>query len=474
MKRLKYLSVCLGIVLLSSCHDWFDVSPKSDVKAEDLFAQESGFRDVLTGVYSLMSSPQLYGKQLTFGYVDVLAQYYSISANDHEYIETKDYHYEEPYDEAVLDTIWSRQYKAIANLNAMLMFIDDNRTVFSEDAVYQIYKGEALALRGMLHFDLLRLYAPSPVMGEGRMAIPYLDSYTNIAQRQGTVREVLDKIIADLEAARDLMREVDPYGPNYDNLISEYKDHPLLRRRVKHLNYYAVTALLARVQLYAGNKEAALAAAQEIIGNPGDAPVRPFTLVTSASTSDLLFDSEILFSLEEEKMADHIDVYFGETVVENGFSLSTHALGISMSNRDNLFEAQNPSDNDYRLLLWFQETDNARTVMPAKYNSEEKMPMIHLSELYYIAAECSGSNGLDYLNALRAHRGLANLVVADDLQNEIYKEYCKEFLCEGQMFYYYKRLGLTSIGVFRTVAIDPESVYVLPLPNNELDFGLIE
>ena len=128
MKRLKYLSVCLGIVLLSSCHDWFDVSPKSDVKAEDLFAQESGFRDVLTGVYSLMSSPQLYGKQLTFGYVDVLAQYYSISANDHEYIETKDYHYEEPYDEAVLDTIWSRQYKAIANLNAMLMFIDDNRT----------------------------------------------------------------------------------------------------------------------------------------------------------------------------------------------------------------------------------------------------------------------------------------------------------------------------------------------------------
>lgn len=78
------------------------------------------------------------------------------------------------------------------------------------------------------------------------------------------------------------------------------------------------------------------------------------------------------------------------------------------------------------------------------------------------------------MNALRAHRGLAELVAADDLQNEIYKEYCKEFLCEGQMFYYYKRLGLTSIGVFRTVAIDPESVYVLPLPNDELDFGLIE
>lgn len=473
MKKMKYLSICLGILFLTSCHDWFDVSPKSDVKAEDLFEQESGFRDVLTGVYSLMSSPQLYGCQLTFGYVDVLAQYYSISANDHEYIETKDYHYDEPYDEAVLDTIWSRQYKAIANLNAMLMFIDDNRTVFSEDAVYQIYKGEALALRGMLHFDMLRLYAPSPIMGESRMAIPYMDSYTNLAQRQSTVREVLNKVIEDLETARDLMREVDPYGPNYEDLISEYRDHPLLRTRVKHLNYYATTALLARVQLYAGNKEAALAATQEIIGNPGDSPVRPFALATSASTSDLLFNSEILFSLEEEKMEDNIDVYFGESVVENGLSLSTHALGITSSRQEDLFEAQNPSDNDYR-LLWYQETDASNRVMPAKYNSAEKMPMLHLSELYYIAAECSGSNGLAYLNALRTHRGLAELVAADDLQNEIYKEYCKEFLCEGQMFYYYKRLGLTSIGVFRTVAIDPESVYVLPLPNDELDFGLIE
>lgn len=473
MKKMKYLLICLGILFLTSCHDWFDVSPKSDVKAEDLFEQESGFRDVLTGVYSLMSSPQLYGRQLTFGYVDVLAQYYSISANDHEYIETKDYHYDEPYDEAVLDTIWSRQYKAIANLNAMLMFIDDNRTVFSEDAVYQIYKGEALALRGMLHFDMLRLYAPSPIMGESRMAIPYMDSYTNLAQRQSTVREVLNKVIEDLETARDLMREVDPYGPNYEDLISEYRDHPLLRTRVKHLNYYATTALLARVQLYAGNKEAALAAAQEIIGNPGDLPVRPFALATSASTSDLLFNSEILFSLEEKKMEDNIDVYFGESVVENGLSLSTHALGITSSRQEDLFEAQNPSDNDYR-LLWYQETDASNRVMPAKYNSAEKMPMLHLSELYYIAAECSGSNGLAYLNALRAHRGLAELVAADDLQNEIYKEYCKEFLCEGQMFYYYKRLGLNSIGVFRTVAIDPESVYVLPLPNDELDFGLIE
>ena len=62
----------------------------------------------------------------------------------------------------------------------------------------------------------------------------------------------------------------------------------------------------------------------------------------------------------------------------------------------------------------------------------------------------------------------------DDLQAEIAKEYSKEFMCEGQMFYYYKRLGLKRIGVYRTVAIEPEEVYVIPLPDDELDFGLIE
>ena len=61
MKKLIYLPVCLGMLFFSAaCENWFDVSPKSDVKAEDLFQQESGFRDVLTGVYSLMSAPESY------------------------------------------------------------------------------------------------------------------------------------------------------------------------------------------------------------------------------------------------------------------------------------------------------------------------------------------------------------------------------------------------------------------------------
>lgn len=461
---------------LTACNDWFDVSPKSDVKAEDLFQQESGFRDALTGVYALMATPSSYGRQLTFGYVDVLAQYYDdMSSTSHEYNYTKNYLYDEQYDEATLKTIWSNQYRGIANLNAMLMFIDEKRSVFSSEVIYRIYKGEALALRAMLHFDMLRLFAPSPVNGKDRKAIPYMEVYTNIPQEQLTVEGVLNKVITDLERARELMKDVDSYGPNFVELYPQYEKNPMLKNRIKHINYYAATALMARVKLYAGDKAGALAAAKEIIGEPEDEPVLPFTLTEGASSSNRLFATEVIFELEELQMKDIIDAYFGESAAELPFAQSTKALGMKKSSRDKLFASQNSADDDYRLKFWFQETNKTTAVMPDKYNGALAIPMIHLSELYYIAAECSTDKGLAYLNKIRAHRGLVALDATTDLQKDIYTEYCREFLGEGQMFYYFKRLGLNKIGVFKTYSLsDIDRVYVIPLPDAELDFGLID
>lgn len=112
----------------SSCQDWLMYLRKPMIKAEDMFEEESGFRDILTGVYGLMIHENLYGRQLTFGYTDVLAQYYNqITTQEHEYIKTVDFKYNEPVDKAVVEKIWSTQYKAIANLNTLLAYIDKNR-----------------------------------------------------------------------------------------------------------------------------------------------------------------------------------------------------------------------------------------------------------------------------------------------------------------------------------------------------------
>ena len=46
---------------------------------------------------------------------------------------------------------------------------------------YELFKGEALGLRAYIHLDLLRLFAASPAMenGRNRKAIAYVDRYTN-------------------------------------------------------------------------------------------------------------------------------------------------------------------------------------------------------------------------------------------------------------------------------------------------------
>ncbi len=53
------------------------------------------------------------------------------------------------------------------------------------------------------------------------------------------------------------------------------------------------------------------------------------------------------------------------------------------------------------------------------------------------------SGDKSWLQTLRDHRGYVNYPLADDcdLTAEIEAEYRKEFIAEGQLFYYYKRLN---------------------------------
>lgn len=50
--RLLYIGViAVASACLTSCSDWFDVSPKTDVKAEELFETPEGFESALAGIY---------------------------------------------------------------------------------------------------------------------------------------------------------------------------------------------------------------------------------------------------------------------------------------------------------------------------------------------------------------------------------------------------------------------------------------
>ena len=61
---------------LTSCSDWLDAVPKTDVPAAELFETENGFMSSLAGLYITMTDESTYGKNLSFGLVEQLAQMY--------------------------------------------------------------------------------------------------------------------------------------------------------------------------------------------------------------------------------------------------------------------------------------------------------------------------------------------------------------------------------------------------------------
>ena len=102
---------------------------------------------------------------------------------------------------------------------------------------------------------------------------------------------------------------------------------------------------------------------------------------------------------------------------------------------------------------------------------------MRVSEMYLIAAECSANprEAVGYFNTFRQHRGfsedndLPETTAAGALKTEIQKEYRKEFIGEGQWFFYCKR---TDQAVLPNVTVPfSKAYYVLPIPDQEKEYG---
>ena len=157
------------------------------------------------------------------------------------------------------------------------------------------------------------------------------------------------------------------------------------------------------------------------------------------------------------------DLYFKD--------LASEVCVISTERKTSIFEAVG-LDLDIRSKNLFAIPSGSSTEYVIKYATGSQIPLLKLSEMYLIAAEASGD--ISYLETLRANRGYASRPLPEgaNLQEELQKEYQKEFIAEGQLFYYYKRQNLQSIPF--TSHVMNRDAYVFPVPDNELEFGNFE
>ena len=158
--RINTYCLIIWMSLLSfgtiSCSNWLDVEPKSEIKGDVLFETEQGFEDAITGVYILMTDTRLYGKEMSYGFIEAVAQQYEIDPLTNNYFDCTQYRYDMDAVLTRIDGIWSAAYNAIANVNNILKNLETSSCV--TPPVYARIKGECLGLRAFLHFDLLRLF----------------------------------------------------------------------------------------------------------------------------------------------------------------------------------------------------------------------------------------------------------------------------------------------------------------------------
>jgi tetratricopeptide (TPR) repeat protein len=443
-----------------------DITPDGQVKRDELLSTDDGIEDALYGVYAKMRTTSLYGQEMYFSTLEVLSQTLYCYGNDGITAMGK-YDYTNTTVKGVFESIWTDMYADISNVNSIL-----NSPLIESATNYPqtIYRGEALALRAFMHFDLMRLFAEQYTVNPDADGIPYATEFSLTTPDFESLANNYEHVLADLTEAEQLLAEDDTYK-NTSTFMTD---------RQIHMNLHAVRALIARVYLTMGNKDKALEYAEKVINESG------YTLKEKTEVNNdlagVLSTKECLFGVYYASFYTQVSAKLQQTVTYSSLTLREDFL--------EMYE-RGVSGLDYRTNAYFTSVDNGGTttyrlskftdIYELNSNSSARpssliqgINLIRMPEMYYIAAEAllssNPTKALQYFNEVITRRGLdaqETPLTQSDINTERYKEY----IGEGQTFFNMKRQNLSITSYDNSTVYSPESnIYVVPVPDSEKEY----
>ena len=467
MIRLRlYCSVLLLVLGMTSCDKWLDRAPSSELYGDDVFQHAEGFVKGLAACYAAMGTAELYGRDLEFGMLDVMAGYWEVNTS-HIYSADYAFDYQDPALKNRLSLVWSGMYGIIHQVNIMLEQVDN----IQGEANYALIKGELLGLRAFLHFELLKLFGP--VYGDKGMdelAIPYYTTADRLSSAFLSARACFDRIEADLQEAKlclsdDPIRTVGRAGDG--------------NRRGIRMNYFAVMALLARKAQWAGNMEEAGKRAQALLDALDEGSGIRFIGAAEVQQPDFMdyrFTMENLWGLYVKDIADYTQGYLTGQLLSDRLLLPANTGFL-----DNIYVYGTGNPSDLRYNFWRINTRFAKfrvlseDVSQSELVSSLEVQLINLPEMYFILAEAylekDMGTSLTYINMVREHRQLPLLTLKELGSKEalgklLLDEVRREYIGEGYLFSYYKHLGHAVLRPVKDVEAD-KHIFLFPIPDDE-------
>ena len=297
MKKTIFFLIALLMMTLSSCNDYFDkTGDEQHITDKKFFGDEAAFASALTDCYNLMRSRDLYGGMLTLEMMEFANQ--NIAPHDAISSAASQLNFADAALAARIDTMTHAAYRVVAACNKLIDEAERTKVVFTSAGKKKIITAEAYALRAAVQFDLLRLFHPAPATDAGFRGLPYVTHTSANAPEALTTTQILQAVNTDLAHAAQLLKTVDPILKERNSIVGVGEFDR--RLRTFQMNYYAVKAVQARVALWQGNYEQAVAQADSVLAHLQNtvARYRLFYWVTPGHYgSDFSFSREYVFGI---------------------------------------------------------------------------------------------------------------------------------------------------------------------------------
>ncbi len=450
MKTLRYIKSQFFVILLIlvfSCEDNLELEPEQSLLPEIATSNPANVQNILTGVYDEAGQTLSYGGRINLA-SELLANSGDLSWNGT---------FEQPAqlvekqlvpDNTFVRDYWLNGYEVNNQANIVLANLD----VFENETDRNRVEGEAKFLRGLIYFDLARLFGQTYEAGGGntQLGVPIvleavIDPSDITFPSRNTVEQVYERAISDLMDAYSLL-------PTTNDVFADR---------------FSAQALLARIYLQQGNYQAARDAADDVLKNSGH---------TLAPTYEAAFNND----------QDSVEDIFAWQITSQDPSETPG--GLEGTNEMNTFWAGqgfggrsgNPDvsinasfftifddTNDVRSQFFY---DNSGGMATTKWQSQfANIPFLRIAEMHLIRAEANfrlgtsvGLAPIDEINALRARSEAVALTIIT-LQ-DIIDERKRELAFEGFALHDIKRLQ----GMVGTLNYD-DNFLVMPIPQRERD-----
>lgn len=442
MKKIKfiYISATVLALFLSACNKQLNIKPVESVDQNQAIKTAKDVQGVLVGTYNRLGQVDLYGGRI-FMEPDLLAAQAEITWTGTYTGLTQITVQAITRDNSFVENTWLDAYQVINQANTVLANLDkaDN----ADDKAR--WEGEAKFIRGLMYFDLARLFGKPWNDGDPstNLAAAIVSSPTTSADSEGakvgrsTVKQVYDQAISDLTAAKSKLPDDNDF----------------------YANKYSASAILARLYLQKGDYTNALKEANTVITSGAFSLVPDYTkeFLLSSKPSHQENTTEDIFAIQvtQQQGINSLNEFYASSA--NG------GRGDIKITDDFLAEFE---ANDVRGQFYTVTSVNRTKKFDNQYGN---VHVVRLAEMYLIRAEANlrggtstGATPASDVNTIRQRAGLDPLVTVN--LATILAERRHELCFEGGFFLHdAKRLKQSAGGLPYN---SPRLVY--PIPQREI------